>query len=60
MRRLGRFVIRRRWAVLAGALVFLVLAGAFGGSVEKRLSAGGFNEERATWTIPPWPRPGVS
>ena len=33
--------------MLAGALVFLVLAGAFGGSVEKRLSAGGFNEDSA-------------
>ena len=47
MRRLGRFLIRRRWYVLAGALVFLVVAGAFGGSVEKRLSAGGFNESSA-------------
>jgi putative drug exporter of the RND superfamily len=33
--------------VLAGALVFLVAAGALGGSVEKRLSAGGFNEDSA-------------
>ena len=47
MRRLGRFLIRRRWYVLAGALGFLVVAGAFGGSVEERLSAGGFNEDSA-------------
>ena len=47
MRRLGRFLIRRRWYVLAGALLFLLVAGALGGSVEKRLSAGGFNEASA-------------
>jgi putative drug exporter of the RND superfamily len=47
VRRLGRFLIRRRWYVLAGALVFLLLAGAFGGSVEERLSTGGFNEDSA-------------
>jgi putative drug exporter of the RND superfamily len=33
--------------VVAGALVFLVVAGALGGSVQKRLSAGGFNEDSA-------------
>jgi RND superfamily putative drug exporter len=47
VRRLGQFLIRRRWRVLAGAVVFLVVAGAFGGSVTERLSAGGFNEDAA-------------
>ncbi|MDQ3148243.1 MAG: MMPL family transporter [Actinomycetota bacterium] len=44
MRRLGRFIIRRRWAVLLGAAVFLVAAGIFGSSAISRLSSGGFDD----------------
>ncbi|MEW6476152.1 MAG: MMPL family transporter [Actinomycetota bacterium] len=44
MRTLGRLVIRRRWWILGGALVFLPVAGLLGGSVEQRLSSGGFND----------------
>jgi len=47
MRRLGRFVIHRRWYVLAGAVVLLIVACAFGGSAQSRLSSGGFNEAAA-------------
>ncbi len=42
--RLGRFAVRRHRPVLAGTLLFLVLAGAFGGNVASRLSNGGFQD----------------
>jgi len=44
---LGRFVVRRRVAVLVAALVAMVLAGAVGGGVAQRLSGGGFEDPRA-------------
>ncbi|MBA3302295.1 MAG: MMPL family transporter [Acidimicrobiia bacterium] len=44
VRRLGRFIIRRRWTVLLGAAVFLVVAGIFGSSAISRLSSGGFDD----------------
>jgi len=44
MRRLAGFVVRRRWWVIAAALVFVPLAGLFGGGVSHKLSAGGFDD----------------
>jgi RND superfamily putative drug exporter len=44
MERLGRFTVRRRRWILAGALLFVVLAGAFGGNVAQHLSSGGFDD----------------
>jgi RND superfamily putative drug exporter len=43
LERLGGLVVRRRWWVLAGTLVFVLLAGAFGGTVADRLKTGGFD-----------------
>ncbi|HKE81567.1 MAG TPA: MMPL family transporter [Solirubrobacteraceae bacterium] len=40
---LGRFAVRRRRLVLAGAVVFTLLASAIAGSVVERLSSGGFD-----------------
>src|SRR5262249_39488982 len=48
--RLARFVVRRRWAVLAGTIVFILLAGAVGGGVASRLSSGGFQNPNAEST----------
>src|SRR5437764_3882866 len=42
--RLARFTIRRRRLIVVGSLGFIVLAGAFGGSVAKHLSSGGFDD----------------
>ncbi len=39
---LGRFAYRRRWLVLAAAVAFLAVAGAWGTGVFGRLSSGGF------------------
>jgi len=44
MRALGRLVTRRKWWVLGVALAFLPIAGLLGGSVEQRLSSGGFTD----------------
>src|SRR5437660_1815790 len=44
LERLGRFTVRRRRWVLAGTLVAFLAAGAFGGSVSRYLSNGGFND----------------
>lgn len=44
MRALGKLVTRRKWWVLGLALAFLPIAGLLGGSVEKRLSSGGFSD----------------
>jgi len=41
MRRLASWVIRRRWPVVIGALMFLPIAGVVGGTVTDKLSAGG-------------------
>src|SRR5918993_278700 len=43
LERLGRFLLRRRWAVLAATLAVVVAAGVFGGSAITRLKAGGFD-----------------
>ena len=45
--RLGRFVVRWRWWVLAGTAVALVAAGALGGNVADRLTSGGFEDENS-------------
>jgi len=42
MRRLGRFVLRRRRLVLVLAVAFLPIAAVLGGNVKQHLSAGGF------------------
>ena len=47
MRRLARFVILRRWIVIALALVGVAAAGAFGGGVADKLSLGGFGDPDA-------------
>jgi RND superfamily putative drug exporter len=44
LKRLGRFAVRRRRAVLIGTVIGVILAGAFGGSVTKHLSNGGFTD----------------
>ena len=40
--RIGRFIVARRWWVLALATVAFLAAGAYGGDVAGRLSNGGF------------------
>jgi putative drug exporter of the RND superfamily len=47
---LARLIVRRRRAVLVVALLLAALAGAFGGSVAKNLSNGGFNDPNAEST----------
>ena len=44
MRRLARFVLRRRRWILGGTLVFLLAAGILGTSVASHLSVGGFED----------------
>ncbi len=44
---LGRFVVRRRVAVLVAALLAMVVAGALGGGVAAHLSGGGFEDPGA-------------
>jgi RND superfamily putative drug exporter len=49
-------LIRRRWIVLVAALVFLALSGAFGGTLQQKLSVGGYTDPdtesaRATATL---------
>lgn len=44
MSALGRVVVRFRWAVVVGAVVFMALAGAIGGGVASSLSNGGFED----------------
>ena len=44
---LARFVVRRRKSVLVATLVFVVFAGAFGGSVAESLTSGGFDDPNA-------------
>ncbi|HEY3238946.1 MAG TPA: MMPL family transporter, partial [Acidimicrobiia bacterium] len=44
MRALAKLVTRRKWWVLGLALAFMPVAGLLGGSVEKRLSSGGFSD----------------
>ena len=50
LERLARFLLRRRWAVLAATLVVVVAAGAFGGSAITRLKSGGFDDPGAEST----------
>ena len=47
LERLGRFLLRRRWAVLAATLAVVVAAGVFGGSAITRLKSGGFDDPDA-------------
>jgi putative drug exporter of the RND superfamily len=50
LERLGRFILRRRWAVLAATLAAVVLAGVFGGGAVARLKSGGFDDPAAEST----------
>jgi RND superfamily putative drug exporter len=50
LERLGRFLNRRRWAVLAATLAAVVLAGVFGGGAISRLRSGGFEDPAAEST----------
>ena len=50
MRRLARFVILRRWVVIAASVIGVVVAAAFGGGVADRLSLGGFGDPDADST----------
>ena len=45
--RLGRFALRRRWAILAATLAAVALAGAFGGGAIGHLKSGGFDDPAA-------------
>ena len=47
LERLGRFILRRRWAVLAATLAAVVLAGVFGGGAVASLKSGGFEDPAA-------------
>ena len=49
--RLGGFVVRRRWYILVGTIVFFVAAGGIGGGVAERLSNGGFQDPNAEATV---------
>src|SRR6266516_1078962 len=48
--RLATFTVARRRWILIGSLVGLLVAGAFGGSVAKHLSSGGFTDPNAQST----------
>ncbi|HYN19110.1 MAG TPA: MMPL family transporter, partial [Actinomycetes bacterium] len=50
LERLARFLLRRRWAVLAATLAAVVVAGVFGGSAVTKLKAGGFDDPAAEST----------
>jgi RND superfamily putative drug exporter len=43
LERLGHFLVRRRWFVLAGTLIVIMVSGAIGGNVADHLKAGGFD-----------------
>ena len=48
--RWGRFVVRARWGVLAGAAVLVVVGVVWGFGVFGRLSGGGFNDPNSEST----------
>jgi putative drug exporter of the RND superfamily len=50
LERLGRFLLRRRWAVLAATVAAVVAAGVFGGGAVTRLKSGGFDDPAAEST----------
>jgi RND superfamily putative drug exporter len=50
LERLGRFLHRRRWPVLAATLAAVVVAGALGGGAVTRLKSGGFEDPAAEST----------
>jgi putative drug exporter of the RND superfamily len=50
LERLGRFLLRRRWAVLAATLAAVVVSGVVGGSAITRLKSGGFDDPAAEST----------
>jgi len=47
---LGRFAARHPWPILAGAVLFVILAGLFGSSAAAHLSSGGFSDPAAQST----------
>ena len=44
MRKLAVLIVRRRWVVIIGVLIALVIAGVLGGGVHDRLTGGGFED----------------
>src|SRR3954469_18845121 len=50
MTRLGQFAVRRRRLVLVLGLLLLLVAGVVGGSVQKRLSNGGFDDPHSEYS----------
>jgi RND superfamily putative drug exporter len=51
LRRLGRFTVERRRIIMIATLVFVIAAGALGGSVASLLSTGGFEDPGAESTL---------
>jgi RND superfamily putative drug exporter len=49
--RLGGWVVRKRWAILVGGLIFFIVAGVVGGGVAERLSNGGFQDPNAEASV---------
>ena len=49
--RLGGWVVRHRWAVVIGGLVFFLVAGIVGGGVADKLSNGGFQDPKAEASV---------
>src|SRR5215216_6577384 len=47
---IGRFIYRRRWAVLIAGLLFIVASGVYGTSVFPQLKGGGFYDPNADST----------
>ena len=48
---IARFIVRRRRLVLVAAIVFMAIAGTFGGSVASKLSNGGFDDPKAESSV---------
>ena len=48
---IARFIVHRRRVVLVGAILFMAIAGAFGGSVATKLSNGGFDDPKAESSV---------
>ncbi len=48
---LARFIVHRRRFVLVGAILFMAIAAAFGGSVATKLSNGGFDDPKAESSV---------
>src|SRR5688500_13204350 len=49
--RMGAWVVRHRWAIVIGGLVFFLVAGIVGGGVADKLSNGGFQDPKAEASV---------